>query len=176
MQPDQFKAFAEYNRRMNQKLYAAAERLSEADRTGDKGAFFGSVQNTLQHIMVADLIWLRRFQSVPKLKSVLEPVSDYPEIQSLDETLFADFTALTKVRERLDQLLIAFANVLSSEILAARFRYKNLAGKASENILWVYVAHVFNHQTHHRGQTTTLLTQMGIDVGVTDFPFVITEA
>ncbi|MCB0406039.1 MAG: hypothetical protein KDD51_14750 [Bdellovibrionales bacterium] len=59
--------------------------------------------------------------------------------------------------------------------MASTFRYKNLAGDSFENAFWVYVAHFFNHQTHHRGQTTTLLTQMGQDVGVTDFPRVIRE-
>ncbi|MEZ4749116.1 MAG: DinB family protein [Bdellovibrionota bacterium] len=176
MQHLQFQAFANYNQRMNHKLYQAAGKLTPDNRVRDCKAFFGSVQATLQHIMVADLIWLRRFQVLPPLREILSAVTSYPDIDRLDQTIYPDFDELTSVRKRLDALIVEFAGALTPALLEAPFRYKNLAGTTFENSYWVYVAHFFNHQTHHRGQTTTMLTQMGVDVGVTDFPHVIKES
>ncbi len=69
----------------------------------------------------------------------------------------------------MDQLIAAWVEDLTDEILAAPMRYQNLAGQPREHATWIAVSHLFNHQTHHRGQVTTLLKQAGVDPGVTDF-------
>ena len=60
-------------------------------------------------------------------------------------------------------------SAVTDEILAAPMRYTNLSGQTREHAVWIAVSHLFNHQTHHRGQVTTLLKQIGVDAGVTDF-------
>jgi uncharacterized damage-inducible protein DinB len=175
MSPELYIQFAKYNSLMNVKLYNATLKLSPEDRIADKGAFFKSVQKTLQHIMVADIVWLGRFSSIAGLSQVLDSLPTFPTIKSLDQELFVDFQKLFSERQRLDLLIQKFVKALTPEQANSMFTYKNMAGKTFNNPVWVCVSHFFNHQTHHRGQTTTLLTQMGVDVGVTDFVHVITE-
>lgn len=91
------------------------------------------------------------------------------------DALFSGYAELSENRRKLDLLICEFARALTDDSLKTNFKYKNMAGKDFENTLWICVSHFFNHQTHHRGQATTLLTQMGVDVGVTDFVAVIKE-
>ena len=53
--------FAGYNRWANERLYEAASKLSDADYRADRGAFFKSMHGTLNHLLVGDRIWMRRF-------------------------------------------------------------------------------------------------------------------
>ena len=175
MSPELYKQFANYNARMNVKLFDAALKLSPEDRVADKGAFFKSVQKTLQHIMVADIVWLGRFSSIEGLSPLFESLPSFPTIKSLDQELFNDFNMLYSERKRLDLLIQNFAEAITPTMAIRTFTYKNIKGVTFNNPIWVCVSHFFNHQTHHRGQTTTLLTQMGLDVGSTDFVHVITE-
>jgi uncharacterized damage-inducible protein DinB len=175
MTKHQYRAFAKYNQIMNQKLYGTAAKLSAADLVADKGAFFKSVQGTLQHIMVADLVWLRRFAALPNVSAAIGNLEEFPSIQSLNQEVHPDFQKLTELRVKLDKIISTFVEVLDDQQLPQNFKYTNMKGEQFERELWVCISHFFNHQTHHRGQATTLLTQMGLDVGVTDFVFVIHE-
>lgn len=159
---------AGYNEWMNVRLYAAAGRLAPADFAADRGAFFGSVCGTLNHIAVADTIWLRRFAGHPDAGPVLDPVRRLPAPAALDEILFSDHAALAAHRRMLDTLIQDWAATLTDAALDATLRYSNMRGQPFERPLGALVLHFFNHQTHHRGQATTLLSQLGQDVGVTD--------
>jgi uncharacterized damage-inducible protein DinB len=150
---------ADYNAWMNRSLYMAAARLDDAERKADRGAFFKSIHGTLNHLLYADLAWLYRFSGRPL--DGLDPAA------GLDE----DFEALRQRRIELDAELSAWVETLSADWLAAEFSYYSLAYRKSyTRPAWSLVAHLFNHQTHHRGQVTTLLMQAGIDPGVTDLP------
>lgn len=154
---------ARYNRWMNEKLYAVAGELSDEERKRDRGAFFGSIHRTLNHLLLADRVWLGRFTG-----ATLEPGELGPGgIRALDQELYADFDDLRRERSRTDDEIDAFVATLTPEALAGNLRYLR-AGRVSQLPLWHAVAHLFNHQTHHRGQVTTLLTQAGHDPGVTD--------
>lgn len=168
----QFVAFAHYNQKMNEKLYLCAGKLSAEEREKDCGAFFGSLQNTLQHIMVADIVWLRRFMNIPGMKEVLTPLSSYPSIQGLRSSLYPDFNSMFEARKTLDELIIRFVDATHDGLYDVSIKYKNMAGEDHENFFWLLLTHFFNHQTHHRGQATTLFSQQGVDVGVTDFPLI----
>ncbi len=150
---------AQYNAWMNGKLYHAATRLTDVQRKEDRGAFFKSIHGTLNHLIFADLAWLYRFTGRPL--DGLNPGAD----------LYADFAQLHARRVSLDAELLAWAETLTPAWLAADFSYYSMAYKASyTRPAWTLVVHLFNHQTHHRGQATTLLTQAGIDIGATDLP------
>lgn len=153
---DQCRALARYNRWMNDKIYAVAAELSDEERKRDLGAFFRSVHGTLNHLLLADRVWLGRFGAMPPL-----------QIGSLADELFADFSELRRERATTDAIVGVFVDDLTAEKLTETLSYKRGAGVA-EHPLWFAVLHMFNHQTHHRGQITTLLSQLGRDPGMTD--------
>lgn len=163
MSPEWLGALARYNRWMNDSLYGIAASLSDEARKRDVGAFFKSIHGTLNHLLVADRIWLARFQGVPAPDGFMAPGG----IRSLDHELYSDFDELRRERRLTDDELAAWVATLTPERLAAPLVYLR-RGTRIESPLWGVVAHVFNHQTHHRGQVTTLLSQQGIDPGVTD--------
>ena len=163
-----FVLMAAYNEWMNAKVYQAASELSEQELTADKGAFFGSIFGTLQHIVVGDRIWLRRFADHPARPVALDPIRDLPVPTTLEERLFDDFDQLREHRSMLDTAIKRWSESLSETDLNRSFRYTNLKGVVTTKSFASLVLHFFNHQTHHRGQVTTLLSQSGKDVGVTD--------
>lgn len=148
---------AEYNRWMNAKLYAAAATLTDAERKADRGAFFKSIHGTLVHLLVADLAWYYRFTG--------QSLDGLPD----EAARCADFVHLCARRVAVDADLEAWAATLQADWLAADFTYYSAAYAAQfTRPAWLLVAHLFNHETHHRGQITTLLSQLGIDIGATD--------
>ena len=101
-----FCLLAEYNQWMNLKVYESAGRLSREDLTADRGAFFRSVLGTLNHIVVADFIWLKRFATHPSCGSLLREIVDLSNPASLDHILYDDFEALSERRYWLDEQII----------------------------------------------------------------------
>lgn len=148
---------ARYNQWMNQKVYAVCAEIPDLERKSDRGAFFRSIDGTLNHILVGDLIWLGRF-------------TQQPFGARLDHELYTDFSELRAERERLDRVIIDWAQNLTPDWLNLDLNYTNSSGFTRTLPHWLLVTHLFNHQTHHRGQLTTVLNQMGYDAGVTDLP------
>jgi uncharacterized damage-inducible protein DinB len=157
------RVMARYNRWMNDKLYAVAAELSDAERKEDRGAFFGSTHRTLNHLLLADRVWLGRFSGATLRPDEMGPGG----IRSLDQELYEGFDELRRERARTDDEIDAFVATLTDEKLAGPLRYVR-RGVVHELPLWHALTHLFNHQTHHRGQVTTLLMQAGLDPGVTD--------
>lgn len=150
-------AMADYNRWMNERLYGACAGLDDAARRRDAGAYFRSIHGTLNHILLADRIWMGRFTGDPFACG------------SLDEELYADFEELRAARAEEDARIVAWAAALGEDDLARVLRYESVVSPRPRRYpLWFAVTHFFNHQTHHRGQVTTLLSQCGVDPGVTD--------
>jgi uncharacterized damage-inducible protein DinB len=152
-----YTTIASYNQWMNQKLYAVCADIPNLDRQSDRGAFFKSIHGTLNHILVADRIWLGRF-------------TQQPFTSQLDNELYSNFSELRTQREQLDRTIIAWAENLTPDWLDRDYTYTNSSGVTRTLPYWLLVTHLFNHQTHHRGQLTTLLNQLGYDPGVTDLP------
>ena len=155
-------ASARYNRWMNDKLYEVSASLSDEVRKRDVGAFFKSIHGTLNHLLLADRVWLARFKGVTAPEGFMGP-----GIRSLDQELYADFEELRRERALTDDELTTWVSELTEERLASPLVYMR-RGQKQDFPLWWAVAHLFNHQTHHRGQVTTLLMQQGSDPGVTD--------
>lgn len=151
---------AQYNEWMNSRMYALCAALPETELRKDRGAFFKSIYATLNHIAYGDLAFLSRFTGNPSV--VPDPGAD----------LFGSFDLLRREREALDQRILLWSESLSPSWLADLLTYRSkIDGKTRTIPKWALVTHMFNHQTHHRGQVTTLLAQMGLDIGTTDIPF-----
>lgn len=169
---------AEYNEWMNTRLYEAAARLPPQALMADRGAFFGSVYGTLNHLVAADTIWLKRFAADPAAHRAsvlaLAPVGALPQPASLDALQAGDLEALRLRRTMLDGVIRRWAASLSAPDVDAVLHYTNSRGPSSKRFAGV-VMHFFNHQTHHRGQASTLLSQAGIDIGVTDLLLLIPD-
>lgn len=163
-----FELMADYNQWMNENLYSAAEKLSNADLTDDRGAYFGSVIGSLNHILVGDTIWLKRFADHPSAFESLDYIRVLERPKTVDVILHSDLGDLHSARKKMDQVIIEFSSELTDAVLATNLKYKNTKSLPFDKKLGALVQHFFNHQTHHRGQISTLLNQSGVDIGVTD--------
>jgi uncharacterized damage-inducible protein DinB len=142
--------FAGYNRWANERLYEAAARLSDADYRADRGAFFGSLHRTLNHLLVTDRIWLRRFTDEGPLQT------------RLDEIVHDSLAALGAARIVEDERIIAYVDSLNDADITGTFTYTPVSNPVPvTQPLGSALAHLFNHQTHHRGQAHALLTIAG---------------
>lgn len=139
-----------YNRWANERIYAACAELTDDDYRADRGAFFGSAHRTLNHILVADRIWLHRITGQGSAPTALNTI------------LFEDLDSLTQAREAEDRRIIAFAEALSEAALQQVITYTPVSVPVPvTEPLSPVLAHVFNHQTHHRGQVHAILTSLG---------------
>ena len=153
----QAKDMASYNRWMNERVYEVCATVSDEERKQDRGAFFSSIHGTLNHLLVGDKLWLGRF------------IDDPFPLEGLDQELHIDFDALRRDRLATDEAIVQWAGSLTDTALRGDLEYMSIVNPAPRRYeMWLAVAHFFNHQTHHRGQLTTLLNQAGLDVGVTD--------
>jgi uncharacterized damage-inducible protein DinB len=155
------RTMAQYNQVMNERIYTVCAKLSDDDRKRDRGAFFGSIHGTLNHLLWGDLAWMTRFTA--KELPVGGPRSE----------LQAEFDALWAARAALDAQIVDWAASLDEHWLRSPFQFYSISYARERRLpAWLLVMHLFNHQTHHRGQLTTLLSQLGVDYGVTDLPFI----
>ncbi|MDN3556862.1 DinB family protein [Halomonas maura] len=165
---DNFVLLAIYNQWMNSKVYEGAGHLSSTDLAKDRGAFFGSILGTLNHILVADTVWLKRFATHPSCLNSLRDVAELQNPTSPDQIVFHDLGRLSEHRIWLDRNIINWVAELSEDDLGFILNYHSIEGFPAKKRYSSLVLHFFNHQTHHRGQVSTLLSQAGVDIGVTD--------
>lgn len=157
MHIDECKLLARYNRWMNERLYDVCSRLPDEERKKDRKVFFGSIHGTLNHLLLGDRVWLGRFVNKPF------------QVESLAQELYSDFDQLRKERDLTDTQIVQWAEGLSDTALNGDLTYTSIVNPVERtHKMAVAVIHFFNHQTHHRGQLTTLLSQCGLDYGVTD--------
>ena len=157
-------AMANYNRWVNDQVYDLCSDLTAEDYRLDREVFFGSIHNTLSHILLVDLLWLARLQG---LKA--------DSIHSLDQIMYDDFDELRSEHAEHDHKIIEFTSALDDDALRRKVKYFRMDGRPGEltthEVLWT----MFNHQTHHRGQVHAMLSQSGIknsdlpDLDVVDF-------
>jgi uncharacterized damage-inducible protein DinB len=158
---EHFRHLAAYNAWANGRIYAAAAALSEEEYYAERGAFFHSMHGTLNHLLAIDLLWLGR----------IEP-PNFP-LTGYDMIIEKDFGSLRKRREDTDRRLHDLIDDLGDEKIGADFSWTTMEGKAKTAPLHKILTQVFNHQTHHRGQAHTLLSQAGHDPPPLDFFFVM---
>lgn len=145
-----FQMFAHYNRWANRLLYAAAAELPEGYYHRDMGAFFGSMHRTLDHLLVADMMWMRRFTGT----------GDAPT--RLDAAQHEGLETLQTARAAMDERIIDWIATLDDADLARDISYRPVTRPADfTHPLAPTLSHLFNHQTHHRGQSHMILTALG---------------
>jgi uncharacterized damage-inducible protein DinB len=144
---------------MNERLFALAGELSEEERKRDLRAFFRSVHGTLNHLLVADRFLLGRFRGFHTASNALA-IADLLDDYEPARELFREHGVLHEERRKTDRVIEAWAAELDDPLLRVEL--------PNGQPFWFMVAHFFNHQTHHRGQLTTLFSQLGRDPGVTD--------
>ena len=166
---EQFRRFSQYNAWFNGRLYELISSLTEEERRRDLGAFFRSIHGTLNHILLTDRIWLGRISKHPYRFRSLDKTPLVFEFGSLAQILYESFPELAAQRSETDAAIRACVAELTPELLESDLSYSRSTGQSMVVPLWHIVSHLFNHQTHHRGQITTLLSQLGHDPGSTDF-------
>jgi uncharacterized damage-inducible protein DinB len=164
---EQYRSLALYNQLMNRKLYALAATLSDDERRRDRGAFFKSIHGTFNHLLLGDRIWMLRLTG-DEARYVSKDDGGAPIVlKTMAQELYPDFSTLTRERERTDADIIDAIQGLTEADLMSELSYER-AGVQVRHVRWWALTHFFNHQTHHRGQATTLFSQAGVDPGVTD--------
>ena len=146
---DHFEQLAAYNRWANARLYQAAFGLEDAEYRRDVGSFFGSLHGTLNHLLVTDRLWMKRF------------TGEGDALDRLDAILYDDLTDLASARADEDDRITNYINGLDAAALSARMTYANTSGQEFEEQRSALLTHLFNHQTHHRGQAHTILSICG---------------
>ena len=159
IEPAYVRRMTRYNRWQNANLYGVADRLSDDERRRERGAFFGSIHNTLSHLLWGDQIWMSRFTDTPRPQGgIAESVSMFP-----------DWEELKRERAAFDDIMIAWADTVDPAWLAPNLAWFSQGAKREiSKPKWLLVSHMFNHQTHHRGQVHCMLTQAGVKAHVTD--------
>lgn len=161
---DHFALMARFNAWVNPRVYDCVARLSDSDYRRGRGAFFGSIHRTLNHLLVVDRLWTRRIAGAEH------------GIGSLDQVLYEDFAALREARAEEDRKIIALVDGLTPDRLHAPVRYRRILGEGMEEARAGHILlTLFNHQTHHRGQVHTMLTQSGIEPPAFDVIFFLDE-
>jgi uncharacterized damage-inducible protein DinB len=154
------RTFARYNHWMNQKVYEVCAGIDDAERRRDRGAFFKSIHGTLNHLLFGDRVWMGRLSG-----------RQYA-VAPMGVDLYDDFEELRAARAAMDQDILDWTAGLTEAWLREPLTWTSgVDGRTRSRPRWLLASHLFNHQTHHRGQLTTLLCQMGRDVGSTDLPW-----
>ena len=157
-----FKFLARFNKWTNQLIYEKCSLLSEDEYKKNRKAFFESIHNTLNHLLVVDKLWLGRMKGTK------------PEVKYLAQILHDNFNDLEKARVEEDDSLIHFIDNLDEKEVDKNYTFTRMDGRGEFTITFgLTLITLFNHQTHHRGQIHTMLTQAGIkpaQMDVVDFP------
>lgn len=160
--PDYARMMARYNAWQNRSLYAAADTLTEAQRREDCGAFFGSIEGTLSHIYWGDTIWLQRFTGGELPKKTIAQTVEFD----------GGWEALKPARIALDERIAAWAGAMTNASFAGDLTwFSGAMGREVSRPRALLIAHIFNHQTHHRGQVHAMLTRFGAKPEDTDLAF-----
>lgn len=166
---------AKYNTLMNQRMVKASGYLSKTSLNENKGAFFKSVIGTLNHIMIGDILWLKRFSAHTSNYVALKPFEKIENPKGLSAILIGDLPAFSEEREKFDRIILEWCNELEDSDLDTPLQYVNFKGEKHKKRLGDLILHLFLHQIHHRGQITTLLSQENIDFGETDLPELVPD-
>ncbi|MGE5540137.1 MAG: DinB family protein [Gemmatimonas sp.] len=158
-----FQMLARYNRWANERLYAACAKLPPGEYGKPRAAFFGSIKGTLNHIMVGDRAWLARIEGLTV------------EAKGYDEILYDDLPALSQARAAEDVRIIRLMEDLGPDELACTLYYTTIAGDRAETPMQLVLAHMFNHQTHHRGQVHDQLSQTAVAPPPLDLIYYVRE-
>lgn len=159
-----FQGFAQYNSSVNQSLLDLFQPLKREQIMMETKAYYPSIFETSFHILITDLIWLKRYKGMFEgSKALGRSELLMLEEKGLREEFRSDYTRLFQYRKQVDDLIIQFVSELDDDQMNSTIRYKSYKGEEMEKKLWKTLLHWFNHQTHHRGQISVLLDVVGVD-------------
>lgn len=163
--PEYCRTMARYNRWQNAELTKSLETMTDADLRADKGAFFGSIWRTVNHLLWGDMLWLSRFDGGQGPAQ-----TDLSKTDTTDTT--QNLSEWATERFRLDARFVAWATGLTNTDLVGDLTwYSGSIGAEISKPRALCVVQMFNHQTHHRGQVHAMLGAAGAPMYTTDIPF-----
>ena len=158
-----FQLLAEYNRTTDREMLGILGAQPPELLSRPAGAYHGSILGVLNHLLQADVVWLRRFaHQLPELGPVAKELPDF-KLRSLKDVVWDSLAVFQPVREKTDELLERAVQAIAPARYPEFLEYRNIKGEPQRKVLWRTLLHLFNHQTHHRGQVAALLDQFGIE-------------
>jgi uncharacterized damage-inducible protein DinB len=156
--------YAQYTKEVNGKLHDVLAGLADPQVLNrDTGSYFSSVLGILNHIAASDIVWFQRLRSNwPELESLRHELVE-TDIRAFREKPYGAVEAWWRDRQQLDEIYGSLVEELSEERLAETFSYTNSRGIRRTPAIWQLLLHVFNHQTHHRGQISQILDEAGVE-------------
>jgi uncharacterized damage-inducible protein DinB len=156
-----FKHYSKCNRLINEAMLKIIEGAKENVYDLKIDSYFKNIGEILDHAYKSDVTWLSSFRTVREFSIFKDPVFD--DLPRYDVRKFDSLTALKEHRQRLDALFVALTDEIEEDDLTKIVSRTTRLGQKQEKVFWKALVHVFNHQTHHRGQISQVLDQLKIE-------------
>ena len=170
-----FSMMSLYNQRMNIQLMAHCQRLSADILVQETHSFFPNIISYWNHILFGDLILIGRLAANKIAELSLQDLSAFPSPKSPDDIYQNNLADIALLRARLDELIVRYCQNLTDDDCDKYITYTTTEGDSISKAVADVTQHLFNHQAHHRGQLTCVLSQFGIDYGCMDLPVIVFE-
>lgn len=170
-----FIMMAHYNQRINRQLMTLCLTLPEEKLKQQTHSFFPNVLSYWNHILFGDLILLSRMASLNVAGLSPELFKALPTPKAPTDIYSESIVELAQLREQVDTLILNYCSNLSEQNCSAILSYSTTEGEKMTKVVADVIQHLFNHQTHHRGQLTCILSQLGLDYGCMDLPVIVSE-
>jgi uncharacterized damage-inducible protein DinB len=159
MDKNNFELLAKYNKETNEKMNNIIKTLSEEEWNKQFSGYYKSIHELCSHIFIGDHTWLSRFKSINNFKNLTDAY--FIKKYSFQEILFENIAEYLTKRAELDNIIIDFIDELTEDNLKKELKWTNLKGITLEKKLEVFLLHIFNHETHHRGMISLHLEMLG---------------
>lgn len=170
-----FQMLAKYNQRINEQLIICCQSLPKEDLTKESHSFFPNIISYWNHIIFGDLIMLTRLAANEVASLSLADFTELPTPKSPHDIYHDNFSDVIELRNNVDVLINLYCRNLTDENCQQFISYQTTEGESITKKVADITQHMFNHQTHHRGQLTCILSQLGVDYGCMDLPVIVAE-
>jgi len=158
-----FQLMAEYNKQTNQEVLGILEGLPQEQLSKDLGSYYRSILGIMNHILVTDATWIRRFaNNLPELNAVTPRLPTF-ELKTWKDIVWNSLSLFNPVRTSVDEVIGQAFRLVSEDKYGLKIKYQDYRGQEQHKIAWYAFLHFFNHQTHHRGQVAVLLDQLSVE-------------
>jgi len=158
-----FQLLAEYNKQTNQEVLGILEGLPQQQLSQDLGSYYSSILGLMNHILVTDATWIRRFgNNLPELNGLTPHLPTF-ELKTWKDIIWNSLSLLKPVRTSVDEVIVQAFQRVSEDKYNLKIKYQDYKGQEQQKIAWYAFLHFFNHQTHHRGQVAVLLDQLSVE-------------
>lgn len=170
-----YRMLALYNQRMNAQLLEVCEKLSIEQLNQETHSFFPTVMAHWNHILFGDLIMLQRLVANEIYHLSDNQRNELPTAKRIHDTFVTTLDELKILRTTVDQIYVDMTKTFTDDMCQQQVTYITTEGNEMKRNVGEFCQHIFNHQTHHRGQLTAILAQLGMDFGCTDLPMIVPE-